>query len=214
MTIAVKYYNVRILQSKDLSSLATFPWSICDNSHHYCMPFILNDLDQFFKKYKQLLCCFLLGRCIMHFHSLDLQVWNKYGYLNALCSQPQTCLFTVIMNAIRWWWFMLVQLSACIVALQPLADSLASAWYILRAARINHFVRTFRNGFFAAGKNSSVNSSHAGLSTQDNAKPADAVMHARWVSKRLWWAGVHRLSAMLRHDKVCHNPNWEWVWQP
>jgi hypothetical protein len=51
----------------------------------------------------------------------------------------------------------------------------AAARNLATAVGINWFVRTFLEGLFAAGKNSSTNAIHSALSTHESGSPAEAM---------------------------------------
>jgi len=87
------------------------------------------------------------------------------------------------MNAIRWWWFTPVHPSACIVASRPFAAAFVAARKSATAVGISRLARTFLEGLFAAGKNSSTNPIHSALSTHESSSPAEAVIRATDLSK-------------------------------
>lgn len=86
--------------------------------------------------------------------------------------------------AMRWWLFVPVHASACIVALCPFVAALASARSSATVAGRRRCVKVFQDGDLAAGINSSQRSSHSVLSTQESGKPADAVRQVKWFSNR------------------------------
>jgi len=69
------------------------------------------------------------------------------------------------------------------VALCPFAAAFALARNSATAAGISCCVRTFHDGLFTAGKNSSIKATNSALSTHESGSPADAVKQAIQFSK-------------------------------
>ena len=69
------------------------------------------------------------------------------------------------------------------VASCPFAAAFASARNSATTAGISRRVRTFHDGLFAAGKNSSIKATNSALSTHESGSPGDAVKRAIQFSK-------------------------------